>query len=83
MTLSRREIELLKCMYNHGYYQAHHKSFAVIQNNCNNRVRKGLRKKLNKLVNAGYVWHKGSMQHLAVTPEGRDFLIEIGELTGE
>ncbi|MHA1666786.1 MAG: hypothetical protein ACTSW7_05390 [Candidatus Thorarchaeota archaeon] len=55
----------------------------MIQNNCNNRVRKGLRKKLNKLVNAGYVWHKGSMQHLAVTPEGRDFLIEIGELDDE
>jgi ribosomal protein S19E (S16A) len=79
MTLKPAEVQLLKCMYDHGYYGGHHKMLVTIQKVCFGNVRKGLRNKLRRLESHGYVQSKG-YDHFSVTPEGRDFLSDIGEI---
>ena len=79
MSLKSADIQLLKCMYDHGFYGRHHKMRVTIQHVCHGNVRKGLRKKLERLKNQGYVWSKGA-DHFAVTSAGRDFLSSIGEI---
>ncbi len=79
MPVRKTDIELLKCLFEHGIWGKHHWTIPTIQRACHRRMRKGLRQKLQRLVNEGYLWTK-AMRHFAVTQRGKDFLIETGEV---
>ncbi len=79
MTLKKEDIQLLKCLFDHGIFLAHHKKMVTIQRMCHDNVRKGLRKRLRRLESLGYVKSKGA-DHFSVTSEGRDYLSNLGEI---